>query len=146
MTLEVVDMSFERGSLAMSGLGAGAQGLIKNIIDESNSSDIATPGGKGSKDKFFNHGYDKDPLYQGRSSPGPGVTVSVYYMPANKWEYDNYEVIDKAVGMLSGRRRLAVRINEQGKVAFYSTGHPKNETPGLRTNVYTGFTPIDTRK
>src|SRR5262245_50080102 len=146
MTLEVVDMTFERGTLALSSLSPGAQGLIKNIIDESNTSDIATPGGKGNKDKFFNHGYDKDPLYQGRMAPGPKVTVSIYYMPSNKWEYDNYEVIDKEIGMLSGRRRLAVRINEERKVAFYSTGHPKNQKPGLRTNEYTGFTPIDTKK
>ena len=146
MTLEVVDMTSERGALALSSLGAGAQGLVKNIIAESNASDIATPGGKGSKDKFFNNGYDKDPYYQGRIAPGPQVTVSIYYMPSNKFEYDHYEVIDKAVGMLSGRRRLAVRINEQKKVAFYVTGHPKNEKPGLRTNVYTGFTPIDTSR
>ncbi len=144
--MDIVDMSFERGALAMTSLSAGAQQLIRNIIDGANTSDIATPGGKGSKDKFFNHGYDKDPAYQGRSAPGPKVTVSIYYMPSNQWEYDNYEVIDKAVGMLSGRRRLAVRMNEQDKVAFYVTGHPKNEKPGLRTNVYTGFTPVDTKR
>jgi hypothetical protein len=146
MTLEVVDMRFERNALALSSLSPGAQGLVKNIIAESNESDIATPGGKGNKEKFFNHGYDKDPLFQGRSAPGPQVTVSIYYMPANQWEYNNYEVIDKSVGMLSGRRRLAVRLIEKRKVAFYSTGHPKNEKPGLRTNVYTGFTPIDTSR
>lgn len=145
MTLEVVDMKFEKSAQALTSLSAGTQSLVNNIIAESNASDIATPGGSGNKDKFFNHGYDKDPKYQGRSGPGSGVTVSIYYMPANRKEYDDYEVIDEEVGMLSGRRRLAVRT-EGGKVAFYTTGHPKNEKPGLRTNSYTGFVPIDTSR
>lgn len=62
-------------------------------------------------------------------------------MPSNKREYDDYEVIDKQVGMLSGRRRLVVR-KQDGKVTFYTTSHPK-QAAGLRTNSYVTFTPIN---
>jgi hypothetical protein len=144
MTLEVVDMKFEKSAQALTSLSAGTQALVNNIIAESNTSNIQTPGGTGNKESFFNHGYDLDPKMQGRSKAGPGVTVSIYYMPSNRKEYDDFQVIDKEVGMLSGRRRLVVRI-EGGKVAFYTTSHP-HEKPGLRTNSYTGFVPIDTAR
>lgn len=145
MTLKVVDMSLVKHAQALSSLSAGTQSLINNIINESNASDIQTPGGSGSKDKFFNHAYNQDPKYQGRIAPGAGVSVAIYYMPSNKNEYDNYNVIDKEVGMLSGRRRLAVRI-EGGAVEFYTTGHPKSDDRDSRSNSYIGFTPVNTKR
>lgn len=143
MTLKLLDMSFNRQAQKLTSLSTGAQTLVKNIIDETNTSNISTPGGSGDKQAFFNHGDDRDPAMQGRKA-AMGVTVSVYYMPANKTEYDNYEVIDKAVGMLSGRRRLVVRT-ENGLTSFYTTSHPRQQ-PGLRTNEYGVYTPIDTTK
>ena len=141
MPLTLVDMSMVKGAQKLNTLSAGTQALITNIINESNTSNIASAGGTGNKEKFFNHGYDMDPASQGRIRTGPGIDVHIYYMPSNKTEYDGYEVIDKAVGMLSGRRRLVVR-KENGKVIFYTTSHPR-EAPGLRSNSYTVFTPID---
>jgi hypothetical protein len=141
MPKTLVDMSFVKQAVKMSTLSVGAQSLINNIINDSNTSNINTPGGAGSKDKFYNHAYDKDPATNGGKLSG-AVAVLVYYMPANKNEYDNYEVIDKAVGMLSGRRRLLTRA-ENDKWSFYMTSHPR-EQPGLRTNVYGQFTPINT--
>lgn len=144
MTLTVVDMRFDKQAQALSSLSEGTRQLVKNIIDESNDSNISTPGGKGNKQKFFNHGYEYDPKLNGRSKNGPGVDVHIYYMPANKREYDDYAVIDKEVGMLSGRRRLVVRF-ESEKVAFYTTAHPEKK-PGLPDNSYGVFTPIDTSR
>ena len=141
MPKTLVDMSFVKQAVKMSTLSVGAQTLINNIINDSNPSNINTPGGAASKDKFFNHAYDKDPATNG-GKLGSGVSVVVYYMPANKTEYDSYEVIDKAVGLLSGRRRLLTR-EEHDKWSFYMTSHPK-EQPGLRTNAYGVFTPINT--
>ena len=142
MPLTLLDMSLVRHAQALTSLSVGTQTLIANIIAQTDTSDIATPGGKGNKKAFFNHGYDKDPATNG-GKLGLGATVSIYYMPANKKEYDDYEVIDKAVGMLSGRRRLAVRT-ENDKTSFYTTGHPKNEA--IRSNTYTGFVPIDPKR
>src|ERR1700760_2827032 len=116
MPKTLVDMTFNKQAVKMSGLSAGARALINNIINDSNTSNISTPGGNADKDKFFNHGYDKDPA-MGGSKLAFGVSVMVYYMPANQHEYDNYEVIDKAVGLLSGRRRLLTR-EENDKWAF----------------------------
>lgn len=144
MTLTVTDMRFDKQAQALTSLSAGAQTLIKNIINESNDSNIATPGGTGDKQKFFNHGYEYDPKLNGRSKNGAGVEVHIYYMPSNKREYDDYAVIDKAVGMLSGRRRLAVRF-ESEKVTFYTVAHPEKK-PGLPDNSYGVFTPIDTSR
>jgi hypothetical protein len=70
--------------------------------------------------------------------------VSIYYQPSTASEYNNYDVIDKAEGLLSGRRRLAVRV-ENETYSFYTTNHPKEDVR-LRTNVYGVFTPIDPAK
>jgi hypothetical protein len=70
-----------------------------------------------------------------------GVTVVIYYIPSKRDEFDGFDVVDQDVGMWSGRRRLAVRC-QNNSYSFYLTQHPA-EAPGLRTNVYTGFTPIN---
>jgi len=143
MTLKLKDMSLYRNAVKLSSLGEGLKALVQAIIDESNESIIPTPGGKAAKEKFLNHGYDKDPATNG-GVLGGRVKVAIYYQPSTKREYDSYEVIDKAVGLLSGRRRLAVR-EEDDTYSFYTTNHP-SEQPGLRTNVYGVFTPIDPAK
>jgi hypothetical protein len=144
MTLKLKDMSLVKQASRLSGLGAGLQALVKNIINESNESDIAWgKDGTAKKEQFFNHSYDKDPSTNG-GALGLNVKVSIYYQPSSEKEYNSYEVVDKAVGLLSGRRRLAVR-SENDVYSFYTTNHPK-EKPGLRTNVYGVFTPIDTTK
>jgi len=143
MPLTLLDMSFNKQAQALSSLSTGTQALVNNIIAETNTSNIQTPGGTGNKETFFNHNDDRDPAMQGRRA-GPGVDIKVYYMPSNKTEYDNYEVIDKAVGLLSGRRRLVVRT-EGGKTSFYTTSHPRQK-PGLRTNDYGVYVAIDTTR
>lgn len=143
MPLTLVDMSFVKHAQALTSLSAGTQALVNNIIAESNSSNISTPGGSAAKEAFFNHNYDVDPSTGGKASLS--VNVKVYYMPSNYEEYKYFEVIDKAVGLLSGRRRLITR-ESGGKYTFYTTGHPKDEPIGLRTNSYTNFVPIDTKR
>jgi hypothetical protein len=137
-------MSLVRNAQALSSLSAGAQQLVANIIAESNASNVPSGGGLGDKQKYFNHSYDKDPSTNG-GKLSSGVKCAVYYMPSSTWEYNNWEVIDGATGMLSGRRRLVVR-EEGDKLSFYTTSHPKNEKPGMRTNVYVVFVPIDTSR
>jgi hypothetical protein len=144
MTVKLKDMSLSKQAIKLSTLGAGLQALVNNIINESNDSDIKWGSGEtAGKQAFFNHGYDKDPATNG-GALGLNVKVSIYYQPSTKAEYDNFEVVDKAVGLLSGRRRLAVRVEDE-TYSFYTTNHPK-EKPGLRTNVYGVFTPIDPKK
>lgn len=143
MPVKLKDMSLVRNAVKLSTLNAGLRALVTNIINESNDTNIVTPGGTKSKAAFFNHGYDKDPATNG-GPLGLGVTVSIYYQPSTQREYDNWEVVDKAVGLLSGRRRLAVRV-ENSEYSFYTTNHPQ-ERPGLRTNVYGVFTPIEPTK
>lgn len=144
MTVKLQDMSFVKQAVKLTSLGAGLQALVSNIINESNDSNIKWGSGKeAAKDAFYNHSYNKDPSTNG-GALSLAVKVSIYYQPSTKKEYDDYEVIDKAVGLLSGRRRLAVRV-ENETYSFYTTNHPK-EAPGLRTNVYGVFTPIDPKK
>jgi len=144
MTVKLKDMSLLKQAVKLTSLGAGLQALVNNIINESNESNILWgKGGKAKKEQFFNHSYDKDPATAG-GPLGLGVAVSIYYQPSSLAEYNKYEVIDKAVGLLSGRRRLAVRVENEA-YSFYTTSHPK-EKPGLRTNVYQGFIPIDPKK
>lgn len=136
MALELLDMSLYRNAQALSGLSAGLQALIGNIVAESNTAFLYGYG----KDAFFNHSYDKDPSTNG-GKLGIGVRVKIYYQPANQREYNNYEVIDKSLGYRSGRRRLAVRC-EGDKYSFYMTNHPKVTTVTNR-NTYGIFTPIN---
>lgn len=144
MPVKLKDMSLLRQAIGLSKLGAGLQALVTNIINESNESNIRWGSGKlATKQAFFNHGYDKDPATNG-GILGPAVTVSIYYQPSTKNEYNNYDVVDREVGLLSGRRRLAVRV-EDGVYSFYTTNHPR-EDRRLRTNVYGVFTPIDPKK
>lgn len=135
MPLEMQDMSLHKGAVPLSGLRAALKTLIDNIVGETNGKVYH---GK-TTDYFFNHAYDRDPSTNG-GPLGLGVNVKIYYQPATDVEYNNWEVIDGA-GCLSGRRRLAVRI-ESNKASFWMTNHPK-EKPGLRTNVYGLFTPIN---
>lgn len=142
MPLPLKDMSNLRHAVALSGnVRSGTRALIKAIINEDNTSKISAGGGavSGNKEKFFNHLGTSDPSTNGKLPLN--VRVWIYYQPATEKEYDNYEVVDKSVGLLSGRGRLAVR-EEGGKYSFWLTSHPK-EKPGLRTNVYMTFTPID---
>jgi hypothetical protein len=141
--VELVDMSLRKDAQPLSGLGEGLKALIQNIIDQSNESNITWGAGTAGKQAFFNHNYDKDPSTNGGALPN-GVTVQIYYQPSTKREYDAFEVVDKEVGLLSGRRRLAVRVQDS-KYSFYMTNHPE-EKPGLRTNVYGKFTPINPKK
>lgn len=143
MPIQLQDMSLYKTAIALSKLGEGVRTLVQNIINESNTTDILWGGGTAGKAAFFNHSYDKDPATNGGKCSGT-VSVSIYYQPSTKREYDAYEVVDKQVGLLSGRRRLAVRV-ENGLYSFYTTNHPQ-EKPGLRTNVYGVFTPIDPKK
>ena len=145
MPVKLKDMSFVRHAQSLSSFNAGLRQLVQNVIDETNTSNISWAGGVGnaSKSKFFNHLYNRDPATNG-GTLSINVTVHIYYQPATSREYDDYDVIDKSVGMLSGRRRLAVRI-ENDEYSFYTTNHP-NQRPGLRTNEYGVFTPIDTTK
>ena len=147
MTKKLKDMSMCRNAIKLSGLNEALRTLINAIFQET---DNITVFGVGKKVKdFFNHGYDKDPNTNGGAVP-TGVTVLIYYQPASMTEYNNYDTIDEA-GFLSGRRRLAVRIEDSGYpshdqlFSFYLTNHPR-EKPGLRTNVYGVFTPIDPAK
>ena len=142
MPLPLKDMSNLRHAVALSGnVRSGTRALINAIINEDNTSKISAGGGavSGNKEKFFNHLGTSDPSTNGTLPLN--VRVWIYYQPATEREYDNYEVVDKSVGLLSGRGRLAVR-EEGGKYSFWLTSHPK-EKPGLRTNVYMNFTPID---
>lgn len=144
MTLKLVDMKFNKQAQALTSLSEGTQQLVRNIIEEKNDTNIKTPGGSANKQAFYNHPDDRDPEMQGRKA-GPRVTIHVYYMPSNFTEYKNYEVIDKEVGLLSGRRRLVMRTADD-KTAFYTTSHPRQKDARLRTNEYTGYTPIDTTR
>ena len=143
MPVKLKDMSMCAQAAKLSELNAGLKALVNNIIDESNESNIQWGAGTAKKEAFFNHSYDKDPATNG-GALGQGIAVSIYYQPSSEKEYNNYDVVDKAVGLLSGRRRLAVRV-ENKTYSFYTTNHPK-EKPGLRTNVYGVFTPIDPKK
>jgi hypothetical protein len=144
MPVKLKDMTLYKQAAKLSALGTGLQALVNNIINESNASNIQWGSGKvAAKQAFFNHGYDKDPATNG-GALGPGVQVSIYYQPSTANEYKNYDVIDKAVGLLSGRRRLAIRV-ESDTYAFYTANHPK-EDARLRTNAYGVFTPIDPKK
>jgi hypothetical protein len=139
MPLTLKDMSLCRNAQALSGVGAGLQSLVNNIVAESNTGFHYGYG----KDAFFNHHYDKDPDTNG-GKLGTGVTVKIYYQPATQKEYDNFEVIDKSLGHRSGRRRLAVRC-QNDKYSFYMTNHPKTTTV-TNKNTYGVFTPIDPAK
>lgn len=136
MALELQDMSLHRNAVSLSSLRDAVRTLISNIIAGTNS---LVYHGK-STDYFFNHTYDKDPATNG-GKLGLGTSVKIYYQPATDTEYNNWQVLDQA-GCLSGRRRLAVRVDSSGKASFWMTNHP-NEKPGLRTNVYGVFTPIN---
>lgn len=145
MPFQLQDMSLRRGAIALSGsqVSEGTRALINAIIAEENASVISADGGavSGSKRKFFNHTDDKDPATNG-GDPSGRVLVEIDCMPSSRTEHTAYEVVVKSVGLLSGRRRLAVR-REGGEYSFWRTGHPKNDKPGLRTNVHTGFSPFD---
>ena len=143
MPLNVKDMLLITNAIPLTQCRAGTQTLVKNIINESNASNIAWPNGRGNKSAFFNHTYDKDPAYAW-SKVGCGVTVDVYYQPASDEEYDQYDVVDKAVGMLSARARLLVRTEDK-KVSFYTCSHPKQSVE-LRTGEYAHPRPIDTSR
>ena len=142
MPLTLKDMSNYRHAVALSGsIRSGTRALIEAIINEDNTSKIVAGGGavSGNKQKFFNHMGTSDPSTNGVLPTN--VRVWIYYQPATAHEYNHYEVVDKNVGLLSGRGRLAVR-EEGGRYSFWLTSHPK-EKPGLRTNVYMNFTPVD---
>ncbi len=141
------DMSGVKNAVKLSGLNAPLQGLINAIYDGTDQITVFDVGKK--VNEFFNHGYDKDPATNG-GGLATGIKVLIYYQPATQAEYNNWEVIDNA-GFLSGRRRLAARIESgahpdyMDSYSFYLTNHP-NEKPGLRTNVYGQFTPVDPAK
>ena len=139
MALDLQNMSLHRNAVSLSGLRGALQTLINNIVAGTNN---LVYHGK-STEYFFNHLYDKDPATNG-GKLDLGTTVKIYYQPATDTEYNNWQVIDRA-GCLSGRRRLAVRVDSGGKASFWMTNHP-NEARGLRTNVYGLFTPIDPAK
>jgi hypothetical protein len=147
MPKRLKDMSGVKNAQALSGLSEPLRTLINAIY--AGTEEISVWGAAKQVKYFLNHVYDKDPETKG-ALPG-GVTVLIYYQPATQAEYDSWEVIDKHAtgGFLSGRRRLAVRI-EAGRhpayidtFSFYMTNHPKQQ-PGLRTNEYGAFTPINT--
>ena len=78
----------------------------------------------------------------------PGVvSVEIYYFPATESEIASHETISDD-GVLSGRRRLAARRLNAGYPdyeqiwSFFATNHPR-EKPGMRTNSYGNFTPLD---
>ena len=147
MVKTLKDMTYVKNAVKLSSMNAGTQALVKAIINDSETATITTQvkaddgSYKWSKKKFFNHGDDRDPERGGRENREQGLTISVYYMPASKSEYDDYDVVDKSVGLLSGRRRLVVREDSRG-TSFYTTNHPKQEA-GLRTNEYGAYTPIN---
>jgi hypothetical protein len=144
MPVKLQDMSLYKNAIPLSQLNEGARTLVSNIINESNASNIAWGGGgRASKQAFFNHGYDKDPATNG-GKLALHIEVSIYYMPSTAREYNRWDVVDSNEGLLSGRRRLAVRV-ENEKYSFYTTSHPQ-EDPRLRTNVYGLFIPIDPKK
>ena len=130
------DMSRYSHAAPLSGYGAPVRTLIEAIYS----------GNAAVSDTYFNHGYDKDPNTNGGAVPGD-VTVWIYYFPATDAEINAHETIAGA-GLLSGRRRLAARRLNGGYPdyeeiwSFYATNHPR-EKPGLRTNVYGNFTPLD---
>lgn len=136
MALDLQDMSLTRHAVALSGLNAALRTLINNLIAETNT---AVYFGK-TTDYFFNHPYNADPATNG-GKLDVSATVRIYYQPATDREYGMGEVLDNA-GCLSGRRRLALRTDSRGKASFWMTNHPK-QSPGLRTNEYDKFTPID---
>lgn len=147
MAKKLKDMSMYRNALKLSSLNTALATLINAIYQ--GTDEITVFGAQKTVKYFFNHGYDKDPDTNGGARP-VGVTVLIYYQPASEAEYQNWQTIDES-GFLSGRKRLAVRI-EAGRYpdnidtfSFYTTNHP-NEKPGLRTNVYGVFTPIDPAK
>jgi hypothetical protein len=136
-------MSLLKNAIALSSVNSGLRALITNIINQSNDSNIASGAGAHTKKAFYNHGYDKDPATNG-GKLGSGVSVDIYYQPSSAKEYDSYDVVDKATGLLSGRRRLAVRV-ENETYSFYTTNHPQ-EDARLRTNAYGVFTPVNPAK
>jgi hypothetical protein len=131
MPHETADMSLHKGAQPLSGLGQALRTLIDDILND-----------RPAAQHYFNHSYDKDPATNG-GAKALDVDVSIYYQPATQKEYDTWQTIDEE-GYLSGRRRLAVRIVSK-KYSFYTTNHPQ-EKPGLRTNVYGVFTPIDPKR
>lgn len=138
------DMSLYKNAIALTTLNSGLRTLINAIYDGTDEINIF---GVGKKVKyFFNHTYSKDPETNG-GNLGAGVSVLIYYQPSTQKEYDEYQVIDEA-GFLSGRRRLAVRI-ETGRhpgyvdtFSFFTTNHPEKKK-GITDNSYGNFTPID---
>ena len=143
MPVKLKNMSLCTHASKLSDLGGGLKALVNNIINESNESDIRCGSGEtAKKEAFFNHSYDKDPATNG-GALGPGLVVSIYYQPSSATKYNDWKVIDKAVGLLSGRRRLAVRVEDE-TYSFFTANHP-NEDPRLRTNSYQ-FIPIDPKK
>ena len=143
MPVKLKDMSLLKNAIPLSGTNAGLRALVTNIINQSNTSNIMSGAGAYAKQAFFNHGYDKDPATNG-GKLGGGVTVDIYYQPSSAKEYESYDVVDKSVGLLSGRRRLAVRV-ENETYSFYTTNHPQQDAR-LRTNEYGVFTPINPAK
>jgi hypothetical protein len=133
------DMGLFKNTIALSTMGGAVKTLIEAIYN----------GDAGASDTYFNHGYDKDPNTNGGSVPGD-VKVAIYYFPASEAEIASHETIAGA-GVLSGRRRLAARQRAGGYPdyeeiwSFYTTNHPR-EKPGLRTNAYGVFTPIDPKR
>jgi hypothetical protein len=127
------NFSWTRAACPLSGLNANLRTLIADIY-----------AGNASAQTYFNHGYDKDP--ETRGAVGGGSSVHIYYQPATGSE----DTISND-GVLSGRRRLAVKITtcdypEQTAVyAFYLTNHPEKK-PGLPDNSYGIFTPVDTSR
>ncbi len=122
--------AWTKGATALSAMNPSTQQLIADIFAGNAG---ATP--------FFNHGYDKDP--ETRGSISGTAFVSIYYQPASA----NEDTISNQ-GLLSGRRRLAVKIvkcsypDETEVYAFYTTNHPQKK-PGLPDNSYGIFTPVD---
>lgn len=144
MPKKLQDFSSNRSAVRLSGLNEGLRALIAAIYENQEMTSI---GGDLKETRyFFNHSDNRDPSTNG-GELGGHVTVRIYYQPASLAEYKAWETIDYE-GFLSGRRRLAVRI-EDGIAggdqiwAFYLTNHPKVEKGKPKNNAYGIYTPVN---
>jgi hypothetical protein len=143
MAWKLEDVSRRPGALPLSGANEYVRRLVNALKGENNNFVIDQK----MPSFYFNHTDNRDPGYNGGTCPS-GVSVLVYYAPANNREYNSRDTVDSA-GYWSGRRRICVRKHIKSThpvpdivYSFWQTSHPL-QNPGLRTGGYTTYVAIN---